>query len=129
MRTTLGRPQLVVLALRPGEQFEVFRIVRAAVRDDPVMLNSLRSHFALSEEPRRVERDSTVIQLGVTVYVAAELARGTAQRFPKIGDHIGRIRLEHGHGFNFADTAQPGHLTLWADPFKLLEAITDIEAV
>jgi hypothetical protein len=115
--------------MRRGEEFDVFRIVRTAVVEDPVMLNSLRSHFALSEEPRKVERNSTVVHMGISVYLDVELARGTAQQWPKIGDHIARVRLTDGRGFNLADTAQPGHLTLWADPFKLLEAITDIEAV
>ncbi|HEX7298172.1 MAG TPA: hypothetical protein VF257_04135 [Solirubrobacteraceae bacterium] len=94
-----------------------------------MLLNSLRSNFALSEEPRRVERDSAVLHMGISVYRLPEAARETARRWPKIGDHVAEIRLSDGHGFNFAHTGQPHHLTVWADPFKLREAITDIKAV
>ena len=127
MKTPFGAPRLTVLGFRPGDNFEVFRIVRGADTEDPVLLNSLRSNFALSDEPRKVERDSTLIHMGISVHLDAEAAKQTALKWwPKIGDHVARIRLGYGHGFSFAHTGRPPHLTLWADPIKLHDAIADI---
>jgi hypothetical protein len=107
----------------------VFRIVRSEVEDDPVLLNSLRSNYELSEEPRKVERTSTVLHMGISVYLDRSVARGTALMFPKLGDFIAEVTMTHGHGFNFAHTGHQGHLTIWGDPVKLRTAVVDIQPV
>jgi hypothetical protein len=89
----------------------------------------LRSNYELGQEPRRVERSSTVIHMGISTYLGEGAARGTAQRFPKLGDFVARLDLTSGRGFNFAQTGHPGHLTVWGDPFKLHDVIGDIRAV
>jgi hypothetical protein len=129
MRTTTGPARVTVLELSPGTSITVYRIVRSEVRDDPVLVNSLRSNYELGQEPRRVERSSTVIHMGISTYLGEGAARGTAQRFPKLGDFVARLDLTSGRGFNFAQTGHPGHLTVWGDPFKLHDVIGDIRAV
>ena len=129
MRTTFGPPRLTVLAVRPGSPVTIFRIVRSALVDDPAFVNSLRSNYELGEEPRKVERDATVIHMGISAYLEPGIAHGNAQRWPKLGDHVAEVRLQHGRGFNYAHTGHPLHLTIWADPIKLSEAVVDVEPV
>jgi len=107
----------------------VYRIVRSDHRDDPVLLNSLRSNYELSGEPRKVERAWTAIHMGISTYSVEESARQTAQTFPKLGDYIAQISLRPGRGINWASTGHPLHLTVWADPVKLLDAVVDIQPV
>jgi hypothetical protein len=129
MRTSYGPARLSVLELQPDEDaLTVFRIVHAGA-NDAQLLDSLRSHYELSQPPRKVERESTVLHMGISVFVDRSSAEGLARRWTKLGDHTARLDLKHGNGFNYADTGSPGHLTLWGDPVKLREAIADIEPV
>ena len=114
-----------MLEVAAGSPVTAFRIVRSDLVDDPVFLNSLRSHYELGEEPRRVERSSTVIHMGISAYLDEATAHGTAERFPKLGDFVAEIRLRPTNGFNFAHTGHPRHLTVWGDPVKLQEAVVD----
>jgi hypothetical protein len=107
----------------------VFRIVRSDNVEDPVLLNSLRSNYELGEEPRKVERSSTVIHMGLSAYLDEGVAHGTAQRWEKLGRYVAELRLRPGQGFNFAHTGHPLHLTLWGDPVKLQAAVADIQPV
>lgn len=127
MRTTFGPLRLTVLDLRPGQDVPVFRIVRSDSPEDPVFLNSLRSHYELSEEPRKVERRSAVLHMGISVYVNSNDALRTVRRWPKLGDYVARLDLRADMGFNYAHTGPPGHLTLWGDPVKLRDATVDIK--
>lgn len=120
---------MTIFALREDTVLSVFRIVRSDNLDDPVFLNSLRSHYELSEEPRRVERESTAIHMGISTYMERGDAVGTAQRFTKLGDYTARLELRPGMGFNYALTGLPGHVTLWADPIKLRGVVVDIVPV
>lgn len=129
MKRTFGPPRLTVLDLWPGQDFHVFRIVRCDNTDDPVFLNSLRSHYELGEEPRKVERDAAVLHVGISAYLEAGVAKETAKRWSKLGDYVARILLTHGNGFNFAHTGHPLHLTLWGDPVKLCDAVVDISGI
>jgi hypothetical protein len=63
MKTTHGPNRIVALPIEPGVELDMFRIVRSRNTEDPVFLNSLRSHYALSEEPRKVEREWAVLHL------------------------------------------------------------------
>lgn len=129
MRTTYVPRHLAVYELQPGEVLSCWRIVRAEDPEDPVFLNSLRSHHALSREPRHVERSSWLIYLGISTYLDESVAHETAERWPKIGDWVARLRMEHGHGFNYAQTGHRSHLTIWGDPIKLAESVVDISSV
>jgi hypothetical protein len=124
-----GPRQLTVYGLEQGMMLRVYRIVRAGVADDPVMLDSFRSHFALGAEPRRVERRSAVLHMGISVYTDVQVARGTAKRFPRLGNFIAHVDLDASMGSDYAHTGHPLHLTLWADPIKLRAAVIDIEPV
>jgi hypothetical protein len=129
VRTTTGPPRITVLEVGPGRAVTVFRIVRSDNRDDPVLLNSFRSNYELGDEPRKVERSSAVIHMGISSYVDEGVARGTAQRWPKLGDFVAEVRLRPDQGFNFAHTGHPLHLTVWGDPVKLKDAVVDIQSV
>jgi hypothetical protein len=125
----MGPPRFSVLDVPIGRPVEVFRIVRSDDPEDPVFLNSLRSHYEMSEPPRRVERSSTAIHMGISVYLEAHMAHSTGRRFERLGGYVAQLSLAHGYGFNFAHTGHPLHLTVWADPVKLLAAVADIEPI
>lgn len=129
MRKTTGPARIVVLEIDPGTVITIYRIVRSDHRDDPVFLNSLRSNYELDRPPRNVERSSTVTHMGISAYLDRGLARKTAQQWDKLGDYIAEIRLTPGHGFNYAYTGHSRHLTIWADPVKLREAVRHIRTV
>ena len=129
MRTTAGSIQINVVGIQPGRSVTVYRIVRSGDRRDPLFLNSLRSNYELGEEPRKIERSSTAIHMGISAYLEEQIARGTAQKFPKLGDYVAVLVLEPDNGFNYAHTGHPKHLTLWADPIKLRNVVADIGPV
>lgn len=120
---------MTVLEVPRGNEIDVFRIVRSNNRGDPAFLDSLRSHYELSQEPRKVERRWTVLHMGISVYMSQDQASQTARRWPKLGDYIARLELQAEHGFNVARTGHAGHLTLWAEPVKLRDATVDISTV
>jgi hypothetical protein len=119
----------VIYGIVPGREVELHRIVRSDLREDPVMLNSFKSNYELSDPPRRVERDAAVIHMGISTYLTSRAATETALRFPKLGDYIARLLLGAGQGVNLAQTGHPGHLTVWGDPVKLLESVVDTTSV
>jgi hypothetical protein len=121
-------PSLAISEIGSGG-LEVFRVVRTDNPEDPVLLNSLRSHFALEMPPRRIERRSAALHMGISVYLSRDRAAETARRFPAIGGFVAALRLTMGHGFNVAHTGPPGHLTLWGDPVKLARVAGDISSV
>lgn len=129
MRTTFGPPKLSVFAISVNQALDVYRVVRSEVEDDPVFLSSLRSHYELAQEPRRGERYSTIIHMGISTYIRPQLAHDAARRFGKLGDYVAQLHLAHGRGFNYARTGNPGHLTVWGHPVKLREAAVDIVRV
>jgi hypothetical protein len=128
-RTTFGPSRLVVLGLEPNLEVDVYRIVRSDLLDDPVLENSLKSNYELSEPPRKVERLSTAVHMGISSYLSPRDAIDTARKFDKLGDYVAQVRLRPGRGFNYARTGHPGHLTVWGDPVKLLESVVDITPV
>ena len=129
MDITFGEPAVTIRQLSPRTRLTVYRIVGSDSPDDPVFVRAFRSHYELSEEPRRVERQSAVIHMGISTYIDERSAVETARRWPKLGDYIARVDLEPGHGFNFALTGHPRHLTIWGDAIKLAEATSDIRPV
>lgn len=129
MRTTLARVGLTVYELLPDEELVVYRIVRSDIAEDPVLINSFKSHYEMREPPRKVERTSTVLHMGVSVFSSRDAAFGVAARFPRLGGFVARLSLGYGQGVNYAYTGLTSHLTLWADPVKLHAQIVDIDTV
>ena len=129
METTFGPLRITVVDIRPGRPLEVFRIVRSDEIEDPVLANSFRSHYELSEPARGFERKSAVIHMGISMYTEEHVARGTAEKFDRLGGFVARCHLAVGKGFNFAHTGHPLHLTVWGDPVKLVESVVDIQPV
>lgn len=129
MSSTYGPPQVTVYELRPGEPITAWRIVRAQQKDDPVFLNSFRSNYELSHEPRNVERKSAVMHMGISMYLDEAIAHLTAQRWEKLGDWVARVEIRHGNGINYAHTGHRKHLTIWGDAIKLSQAAVDISTV
>jgi hypothetical protein len=118
-----------VLEIGQGHATTIFRIVRSDNVDDPVLLNSFKSNYELGEEPRKVERSSTVVHMGLSAYLEEGVAHGTSQKWEKLGDFVAVLRLRPDQGFNFAHTGHPLHLTVWGDPVKLRDAVVDIQPV
>lgn len=125
MRKTYGPQRLVAYDIE-DPAVDVFRIVRSDEPDDPVFVNSLRSNYELSHEPRRHERRSALIHMGISVYMVAHAATETAGVFPKLGGFVARITLRPDLGVNYAETGHPFHLTLWGDPIKLSQAVAEV---
>jgi hypothetical protein len=99
-----------------------YRIVKSINPDDPVMVDSFRSNYELDALPRGLEVESTLIHLGLSMYLKPTMAIATAQRWPQIGRHIATVRLVPNNGFCYANTAQQGHITVWGRPLRLLRA-------
>jgi len=129
VRLTPGPAVVSVAELRRSERILAYRIVRAGVSGGSALIDSFRSHYELGEEPRKVERRSTVIHMGISIYLDEGVAHRTAQRFPRLGDFVAQLALTASNGFNYARTGHPLHLTLWGDPIKLSNAVVDINPV
>lgn len=123
----VGRRDLVV---RRVEQRQVaFRIVQGAAESDPGVRDSLCSNYERDARPRGLEQESTLIHMGLSMYMRRDLAEATARRWPRIGTHIAEVNLDPGYGFCLADTGQPGHMTVWGRPLQLLACVADIVPV
>ncbi|MGI8558861.1 MAG: hypothetical protein ACR2ND_11240 [Solirubrobacteraceae bacterium] len=128
-RVTFGGATLVVYDIDDGTELNLYRVVRGDRAQAVEFLDSFRSHYELGAPPRRHERRSTIIHMGLSTYRSAPQAVGTARRFPRIGSHVAQLRLVPDEGFNFADTGHPGHVTVWGDPFSLARSVIDIQIV
>ncbi len=112
MRTYVPSSPLEVHALHLGEELTVFRIVRSRIENDPVLINSFKSHYEMRKPPRKVEHDSAVLHMGISVFTTRATAAGVANRFPILGEYTARLDLQYGHGLNYAATGPNGHLAL-----------------
>src|ERR1700761_2047649 len=129
-RTTYGAPQLIVHELTAeARPLIAFRIVATSEVESPELLDSLRSHYELSQEPRKVERRSPVLHMGISVFTDPAIPARLAQKWPRLGRYLARLEAGDQTPLNYAETSQRGHLTLWADPVKLRDAIVDIEPI
>lgn len=124
-RMTYGEPAIMVYEIPDGQSFQLFRIVRSANKDDPVLVNSLRSHYELDHDPPGPTRPA-VLHMGLSTYLEIGPARETANRFPRIGSYVAELALKAGNGFNWAMTGHPKHITVWGEPVKLAESVVDI---
>lgn len=106
-----------------------YRIVRGVHRSDPDMLDSFRSKYELGSRPRGLEVEAALIQMGLSMYLHADMAATTARCWPGIGNRIAELRLEPDRGLCYAATGRPGHITTWGRPLQLLGCVADILAV
>jgi hypothetical protein len=111
MRTTAGPERLSVS--RVVEPLPVYRVVRTENPDDPVLVTCLMSNYELSQPPRNIEIDWTIIRMGVSVFTSRDSARSLARTLPKLGDYIAKLVLKPGMGINYGYTTRtPHHLTI-----------------
>ena len=103
-----------------------YRIVKSVHSNDPVIVDSFRSNYELDALPRGLEVESTLIHLGLSMYLKPRMAIATAQRWPQIGRYIATVHLQPNNGFCYANTAQQGHITVWGRPLRLFACIADI---
>lgn len=118
--------ELRVYHLLTGEAI-VYRVVRTEREDD---LDNFRSAYQLgSPPPRRVQKQSAPIWMALSALRTLQAAEARALQFPKLGDHVATLDLQAGQGFAVAETIEPGHLSVWGDPFKLRAAVVDLYPV
>jgi len=110
--------QGTLTVMMANELVSAYRIVKSVHRSDPVMLDVFRSNYEREARPRGLEVESALIHFGLSMYLVREMAVATARRCPRLGRHIAEMRLEPGHGFCWAHTAQPGHVTVWGRPYN-----------
>lgn len=104
----------------------MFRIVQAASPQDAAVLDGLRSNYDRGISPRGAEISSALIHMGISTYRARPKAVGIAQRWPRIGGYVAELRLRPEHGIWYADTGEPGHVTVWGRQVQLLSCVVDI---
>lgn len=127
-RLTHGEPSITVYEVTGGLTLTVYRVVRSGNKEDPVLVNSLRSHYELGHEPPGPVRPAA-LSMGLSTYLAIDSARDTATKWPQIGSYVAKLALKEGKGFNWAMTIHPQHITVWGDPVKLAAAVVDIVEV
>ena len=130
-RATFSPAKLVVYDLTafPGSAPRLYRVARSDVQEDPVFEQSFRSNYELKAEPRRAEKRSAVIHMGLSMWVRKANAHDLASRMPRIGDDVAELRLREGMGVNLAETGMPYHVTVWGRPLELIESVVDIVPV
>ena len=104
----------------------VFRIVRGVSAQHPEVIEGLHSNYRRGFDPRGIEVANALVHMGLSTYRARHRAVGIATRWPQIGNHIAELRLRPDHGIWFADTGEPGHITVWGRPLQLLDCVADI---
>ncbi len=113
-------------AFQVGEAFSLFRIVPTDARFDPALLDAFRSSFDLGAEPRKFEKRSALIHMGISTFRTRERAVDMAVRWPKLGQFTAELNLKPENGHVFALTGQTGHVTVWGRPLQLVSEIVDI---
>lgn len=107
---------LNLLARHVDDPSDLFRIAKGANRGAPGVLESLRCNYERDAPPRGIERESALIHFGLSMFVTFDAAAGRVHRWPALGSHVARVRLEPGQGFHIAQTGARVHRTVWADP-------------
>jgi hypothetical protein len=120
---------LLVRRLDAGEALDAYRIVTTEDAGSTEMADCFRSSFARERPPRRLERRSVVVQMGISLFERPEQAAAVAQQFPAIGGFIALVRMESKYGFCLADTGPPGDMTVWGRPLQFVAGIVDISDV
>jgi hypothetical protein len=124
-------PQLKLLEISAGEELEAFRIVRVADPEDPGLKDSFRSHYESGLRPQPLEARHSVVHMAISLWRSEEQAASIARRFSAIGNHVAKVQLRSGNGFDYLDPTldRPGHITVWGDKFLLAQSVVDIVPV
>jgi hypothetical protein len=122
----MSTADLDLLARHVAQPVDLFRIVKGSTRGAAGVLDSLRSNYERDAPPSGVERESALIHLGLSMFITFDAAADRATRWPALGAHIARVRLEPGHGFHVAETGARVHRTVWGRPVQLLACVADI---
>jgi hypothetical protein len=122
----MSTADLDLLARHVAQPVDLFRIVKGSTRGAAGVLDSVRSNYERDAPPRGVERESALIHLGLSMFITFDAAADRATRWPALGAHIARVRLEPGHGFHVAETGARVHRTVWGRPLQLLACVADI---
>jgi hypothetical protein len=125
----MSTTDLDLLARHIAEPIDLFRIVRGGTQGAPGVLESLRSNYERDAPPRGVEREAALIPFGLSMFTTFDAAADRAHRWPRLGSHVARVRLEPGNGFHLAETGARVHRTVWGRPLQLLACVADILAV
>jgi hypothetical protein len=107
----------------------LFRLVQEESDGSPLIASAFRSNYELNAAPRKVEVRSAAIHMGISTVATAEVARALATRWPTMGPFVARLELTPGRGFSLAQTAFPGHWTVWGRPEDFEECLAEIEHV
>lgn len=123
------KASLDLIASSVDAPLDLYRIVRGATRGAPGVIEALRSNYERGAKPRGVEVESALVHFGLSMFVTFDAAAERATRWPALGRHIARIRLEPGFGFHVARTGARVHRTVWGRPLQLLACVADIVPV
>jgi hypothetical protein len=118
--------KLDLVARHVAEPVELFRIVKGASVGAPDVLESFRSNYERNAHPRGLEVESTLIHLGLSMFVTFDAAAQRARRWPALGAHIAHVSLEPDNGFHIAETGASVHRTVWGRPLQILACVADI---
>jgi hypothetical protein len=125
----MSTADLDLLARHVAEPIDLYRVVRGRTQGAPGVLDSMRSNYELDAPPRGVEREAALIHFGLSMFTTFDAAADRAQRWPRLGSHVARVRLEPGNGFHLAETGARVHRTVWGRPLQLLACVADILTV
>jgi hypothetical protein len=115
--------------LKEGDELVAYRIVRTDDRESEDFVRSFLSHEALGLPPRGPEQTHPLIHQGISMYETLKAAVETARRYPAIGAFVAEVRLTHSDEVKYLCWGPPGHLTIWAEPLKVAQAVADTIAV
>lgn len=122
----MSHADLDLFARHVDVPIDLFRIVKGATRGAPGLLDAMRSNYERDARPRGLENESVLIHFGLSMFATFDAAAARAIRWPKIGTHIARVRLEPGNGLHVAQTGSRDHRTVWGRPLQLLACVADI---
>jgi hypothetical protein len=118
-------------SLTEGEEMTVFRVTRSDDQSSEEFVDSFRSHAELGIPPVRGSPDETHPQIydGISVFDTQARALATARSVRRAGRDIGafvtEVHLHHRLDVRFLYWGSKGHLTLWGDCLKLVQAAVD----
>lgn len=97
--------------------------------DVTILADSMLSNLARGRPPRLIESDHPELHAGISAYLTALAASNQAQRWPKLGRFVAEMRVTSATGCEVNCWGENEHLTIWGDPLKLADAVTDILSV
>lgn len=111
--------------LTGDEELVVFRVVQEPDPASSAYVDSFRSHADLDLPPRGPELSHPLVYEGISVFDAVEAATETARKFPRLGGHVAKLRIDANTDVRYFRWGAHGHLSLWGDPLKLAGATVD----